>query len=364
MSNSSDEETDDELDMYFSAPHPAPPTALDKWSAQQKEAILKIINGDIPVVVTDGTVSRRKTVIDLVERVNKAHNNICPIKVCYIISALYPNPSTTIAYINTAAHLFPKMKQHPEWRDHHAHFTKLGNQYSPQAKQANALDAQRMKKLILTWNGLESHHYTTMFIWLTASRHGDLKHMLWIKESEKSIPQHNLMVAIVDMRGSKGDPKGERGDQKAVILPQAWYSIIKAQCVRDKKKIMSRYFYMKAIRTNTTTEEEEDDEELSGHSCRRGASQTLAALGYAKAEIQQLTLQQQGARKATRSQDVYQNGLYLTDPREQNQIRLQLVLLEQLHLISRSTMLYVSQEWLPKAYSASQGTLLTLRGIQ
>ena len=34
---------------------------------------------------------------------------------------------------------------------------------------------------------------------------------------------------LVDMRGSKGDPKGTRGDQKAIILPSRFADIIKSQ---------------------------------------------------------------------------------------------------------------------------------------
>ena len=95
------------------------------------------------------------------------------------------------------------------------------------------LTFEKMQELLAAWKEKERHHYTVLFTWLTISRYGDLKHMKWIEEAERFIPEHGLTVGLVDMRGSKGDPKGSRGDQKAVIIPREWVGLIKKQCIRD-----------------------------------------------------------------------------------------------------------------------------------
>ena len=273
----------------------------------------------------------------------KVQPTLTAVQFLVFIQKAYTNPSTALAYVSTAAAMYPTLRKDPEWKDHFRHLTKQANQHTPFANQAKVLTFEMMQEMLKAWPRMEQHHYTVLFTWLTISRYGDLKHMKWIEEAERYIPEHHLTVGLVDMRGSKGDPKGTRGDQKAVILPSIWASLIKSQCVRDKKAVVTKYFFEKALR--------QFDPELSLHSCRRGASQTLARYGYQKLHIQDLSLHQQDQRKLTRSQDTYQNGLYLKDPREQNQIRLQLVLLCHLDLISHSTMQFVFQDWLQKVHS-------------
>lgn len=297
----------------------------------------------IPVVVTNSTVSRRNTVKRLLAGAREIYPNITAVRFLLYLRQIYTNPTTALSYIGTTAFLFPRVKLDPEWKDQMAHATKLANQYAPFADQARVLTFEIMQEMLKSWTNMAAPEITVLFTWTTCSRYGDLKHMLWINDAERDIPQHSLTIGLVDMRGSKGDPKGTRGDQKAIILPSRFADIIKSQCVRDTKRVISAYRFKKVLVTT--------DPELSLHSCRRGCSQTLARYGYSKQHIQDLSLHQQGKRRETRSQDVYQNGLYLTDTRDLNQIRLQLVLLCQLGLISPSTMQYVSQVWLKQAHS-------------
>lgn len=304
------------------------------------------------MVVSRSTRDRRQHIREKIRMSLEVEPTLNPIDFMRIFAMEYPNASTAFAYINTMAYLYPRVKKFPEWRDHYKKYQLAAHQHQAFADQAKILSLEQLRDFKpespIKITTLETIH----FVWITASRFGDLKHMLWIDDAERLIPEHKLVVGLVDMKGSKGDQKGTRGDQKAVIFPQSWRDTIVNSCQRNAKKHTSAYLFKKALKTI--------DEEMTLHSCRRGAVQTLARLNQPKLGIQELTLHQQQHRLQSRSADTYLNGLWLKDQREQNQIRLQLMLLFHLNLISALTMQYVSREWLPSIHSISQATPLEM----
>ena len=344
------DESSDEEDLYDCLIPPQAPgsVAPTKLTEQLVEIIRLVMESPLKIVVDRSTTQRRRFVKDKIRESLKVEPNIDPIRFMYIFSMEYC-PTTTIVYINTMAYLFPKVRKAEGWKDHLRHFQLTAHRHQPFADQAKILSLEKLKGFEARGNIKISTVETIFFTWITASRYGDLKHMKWIPDAERTLPQHKLTVGLVDMRGSKGDKSGKRGDQKAVVFPQAWRDTIVRSCQRDKKSVTSEYLFKKALKTI--------DAEMTLHSCRRGAVQTLARLNYSKPAIQELTLHQQQHRLASSSADIYLNGLWLMDTREQNQINLQLQLLLHLGVISASTKQHVSQEWLKSIHSVAQDTL-------
>lgn len=85
----------------------------------------------IPAAVTESTLSRRNTVRELVEAAVQRHPKIDAIRILYFFRAAYPNPATACAYVNTAVYLYPRLKRHPEWKDHMKTLTKDSNLHVP-----------------------------------------------------------------------------------------------------------------------------------------------------------------------------------------------------------------------------------------
>lgn len=337
------EESSDDEDMFqipCMAPHPE---AQYKWTDRDEEAMQLVLRKPLPLVVHTSTENRRTLVANLVKGIRLRHPSATPIHIVEFWKLKHV-PTTVLAYTNTMVALFPRVKKAEGWQDHYKKVVLASNQYQPFTDQANVFSLEKMRDFLTKVGAhLSESQVVVVFTWLTASRYGDLRHMLLIKETMLYIKDHNLTVAIVDMKGSKGDPTGNRGDQKAIIFPTVWSPFITAMCVRDKSHVISSYRFKKAL--------VEADAELTLHSGRRGASQTLARLGYDKKTIQDLTLHQQKERKETRSMDVYQNGLWLKDQREQNQLKMETHLLMQANLISPSTMQYVLEVWLKQVHS-------------
>lgn len=265
------------------------------------------------------------------------------------LSRLY-SPSSARAYIDTMASLFPHLKKQEGWNDHYKLYAKKANIHKAHdAKQAVPLTLEKMKELLAKWGEHNSReNYTVLFVWLAGSRYGDLQHMRWIEKSAKIIPEHQLIIGVMDMAGSKGDPTGDRGDRKTVVLPLEWAHHIISQCKGSQKDVVTSYYFKKAL--------QQVDKTLSLHSGRRGCTWAHALNNETKLEVQKLTLHQQQARRESSSMDTYTNGLYFTDQRDIAQINLQLKLLNAINKISLSTMQYVSQIWLPSAPSLFQVT--------
>lgn len=345
MDDFENEESSDDEDMY-QIPCPAPhPEARYKLTDLQIRIGERILSQPTPIVVHTSTANRRELVRKMVQAIRERFPTFSPINIIYFLLDEEQKlvPTTVLTYINTMTYLFPKVKTFPAWKDHYRALVLRANQYQPFADQANILTLEQMKLFVKEGDQMKAAYYLILLTWLTASRYGDLRHMLWIESAQREVPGHNLTIGIVDMKGSKGDPSGNRGDMKAIVVPKTWTHFIKDACVRNTKRVVSNYLFKKTLKTI--------DVELTLHSCRRGASQTLARLGFAKKTIQELTLHQQQERKECRSMDIYQNGLWLKDPREINQITMQLHLLHHLGLISNSTMQHVLQAWLPAIHS-------------
>ena len=335
-------------------PEPAlpQPSARQILTDAQLQIFDKILESPIPIVVSESTVNRRLRVKNIVTELLKRDPSTTPIHMMAFFQRAY-KASTAFTYIVTMAQLFPHFKKSPGWKDHMRAAELDANKEEAFAEQA---DFCTVEKMMMFTKDMKAHNNTLriliLFVWLTASRHGDLKHMMWIPDAERHLihkDHEELTVGVVDLKGSKGDKSGKRGDTKAILFPTKWIHITKDVCSRQKKMPISEYLFKKGLK-------EMIDPQLTLHSLRRGAVQTLARLGFSKIEIQELTLHNQQARKNSRQMDIYQNGLWLTDPRDINQIKYQAILLTQLELISHSTKQYLLQEWLPQQSSKLPAT--------
>lgn len=335
-----------------SNPPPAPVQKAQKRSSGINEEVLReIISEKAPSAVTKSTENRRTMVKNMVMKLRKIHPEITPIQILHYLTKAHI-PSSANTYANTMAALFPEMKKFPGWKEHKGKVSLRAKKALPTSNQAKFITLEQMKKFLLaSREKMSASHVTIAFMWLTASRRKDLEWAEWIHQSESTLLAGRLSVVLLDLRGSKGDPTGERGDQKATVFPSEWKQELMDILV--KKRIPSEYFLKKAASSAIGVQ-------VTLHSCRRGAAATLGRVKINKSEAQQLTLHQQQERKNTRSMDVYQNGMWMTDPRAQNQLKMQLILLMQLGEISNSEMLKADQEVLTLAQYMCQDTPLKM----
>lgn len=193
------------------------------------------------------------------------------------------------------------------------------------------------------------HYELTVFLWITASRYGDLQYMKWLAEVET--PVGGLIAVVLCMKGSKGDPVGKRGDAKAVLIPKTWKMLIKGymttlekteeypqgELVPRRKEIPSRYHIDKVLKTVGA---------FTPHSCRRGAVHTLVDQGgFGLINVSYLTLHGQRDRYKLGALPVYSSGNWFKEDREVRQLAQVLFLLEAIELVSNSTTLYLRREW-------------------
>ena len=79
------------------------------------------------------------------------------------------------------------------------------------------------------------HVIVAAFLWVSASRYGDLK---WVRITTKQFIDgpEPLWLVLFNYRGSKGDPSGARGDQKAIFIPEVWLETLRLQLPKELSK--------------------------------------------------------------------------------------------------------------------------------
>ena len=231
-----------------------------------------------------------------------------------------------------------------------------------------------------------------LFLWISASRYGDLQHMKF--EAELTV-QHGLTCILLNMAGSKGDPDGSRKDTKAIFIPTPWSDPLKEEVRRQviareeiiqlrsslpeglpavrrkklsgEKRPTSMYLIVKEInnilglRKGGTPQPTNDLPELplerdfSAHSMRVGAVHTLL-LHFRLTQIAALTLHGQVARKELGALTTYTARAHFGEEREKLQMAMSLFLLRQIGLISPLNAHELAQQmFLPVAF-VSQDT--------
>ena len=214
-----------------------------------------------------------------------------------------------------------------------------------------------------------------LFMFVTASRYGDLCYMETKLEEETHL---DLTIVIVGMPGSKGDQDGSRGDRKAFFIPSEWWPTVKKEIIQrvkekelddewrakmkkgarkppntDPQRALSTYFLFKGIRGAT------DDTTLTAHSMRVGASHVLMDQ-FTLPQIATLTLHGQQERRNLGALTTYTASAFLKEDREKYQLAQSLYLLVRMGRICRSNAQMLSRErFLPVDFE-SQDTDLCL----
>lgn len=298
-------------------------------------SLAEIREKGIPEPVTRGTIDRRVRIFNKVSGLQLTTPEASPIELMYYFRENYA-PATALGYVSTMAAQFPEMKSCPGWRDHLKKLTLEAEKgAATQSNQAKFFTIEAFRKFLQCETSKMHVKMTIALLWLTASRHADIQWMEWIERSEKATKDGKFFLGITDMRGSKGDTAGTRGDQKAMIFPMEWRTWI--LFIVGKQKFFPSYdVIVRALKAF--------DVELSAHSCRRGACNTMGRLNISKIDAQALTLHQQQHRRESSAMDIYQTGMWLTDSRAKVQLRIQMILMFQSGLLTREDMLKLDQE--------------------
>ena len=184
------------------------------------------------------------------------------------------------------------------------------------------------------------HVIVAAFLWVSASRYGDLK---WVRITTKQFIDgpEPLWLVLFNYRGSKGDPSGARGDQKAIFIPEVWLETLRLQLPKElsktteasasdvKVKVESEYMIKKAMMVANSG--------FTLHSARRGGCQSLVS-AFTQPQIAHLALHSQSAQKAIQSTALYTSEVCFEREREKTQMAMSLKLLYDAKLISLSTM--------------------------
>ena len=190
------------------------------------------------------------------------------------------------------------------------------------------------------------HVIVAAFLWASASRYGDLK-WVTVKAKELIDGPEPLWLVLFDYRGTKGDPSGSRGDQKAIFIPKEWLGTVELQLPREQEKrirggapmrtlkVESEYMIKKAMMAANP--------EFTLHSARRGGCQSLVP-AFTQPQIAYLALHSQSAHKAIQSTDLYTSEVCFERDREKTQMAMSLKLLYDAKLISLSTMRELFQD--------------------
>lgn len=179
------------------------------------------------------------------------------------------------------------------------------------------------------------------FMWVSASRFGDLKDIVIMAKLE--LP-HNLTGLALDYRGTKGDKSGKRGDAKAIVLPNRWLPFIEEHIRSERqqapaKALMKEHRMYKVLRAV--------DPLLSLHSARNGALKALAKKVSAEDQAKQ-SLHGQQYRFELGALPVYLEGVWFQEERELKQLKMSLLMLESLNEVSSSARLEICQDWLTR----------------
>lgn len=285
--------------------------------------------------VSDSTVRRRVLAEELADEFMKLEN-VRPIEILKFLEMIHtPASAHTMAVTLQSLPRFKSLKEDRDWSEalKKLHLTKT----KTITKQAVDLTATALKRVLE-----DTHNKNAVvvgFLWISASRYGDLQHVTLL--ARKEIPEHEATIMALCYRGTKGDPQGKRGDAKAIIMPTTWAnclaSIIKTRGEETiSKTIPSSYMVKKALARG--------DESLTLHSARRGAAKALLPT-HRLTDIALLTLHGQRYRQETVSTEVYTKGLWFKEEREVKQMRMSLYLLHTVGMLSTTKMNAICKEW-------------------
>lgn len=255
-----------------------------------------------------------------------------PLRQIIYLAETYP-PSTAYTYAATMQAHCQGYKTDPEWNDRMKTLRRIKNAFK--GKVASPLTAETLKRAIAS-RKMCRNLALVICLWTSASRCGDLIYMKISHTTQIIVDgkMTGLTAILVSMVGSKGDRDGERGDSKALVIPDQLIHLVQPM-LGERTSDQELWEFIKEV-----------DPQCSFHSMRRGAVAQLLELSFKAGEIAELTLHGQSNRATIRALNTYMSQSWFREEREKNQISMSLALLRQLGLIQPALYQHVLEKWL------------------
>ena len=270
----------------------------------------------------------------------------------FLMECYHPATAFKMAVTIQSMTEYQHWKQDKEWNHLLKKELELRKNEEPK-KQAIPISPEAMGKIYAA-NPCAANTIIAAFLWVSGSRYGDLK-WLSIIHKEPIEGEPPLWLALINYRGTKGDPTGRRGDQKALFIPRTWLAPLELQFQRQREKeiekarqteakelgvsykvqktaldgLESPYMVKKAMSVANTG--------FTLHSARRGACHTLLGI-FPLIQIAELALHSQKEHSQIVGTCSYTFGAWFLEKRERNQMAMSLALLSKGKFISHSTM--------------------------